>query len=186
MDTTITVQPDTILAVVRLAEASSPFWPTLIPVVVGGLLATAGGLTGAYLQARRTRQVRTDEVFAERQIDATQEALERLVSLNTYLATQGLAAADNLVTQYDEWFQARRLYTPAKVATIWVALRQQLAHGQVLESNTSRNVEDLQRLRIRVAASIEAGIKAAYAAMKVAPPETYTFVNPPADDGQRS
>ncbi len=100
--------PESVPAESAETDSSEP-WKTLLPVIVGGLLATIGGVAGVLLTSFLAKRNKMQEIIAQNKVRVDQEAYARLKHI------QSLSVQDTAVSTYkrllhdQEWYFTNRL-----------------------------------------------------------------------------
>lgn len=118
----------------------------LLNVIVGGLLAIAGGIVGAAVQARYARKRRMEEITAERKVTVNGDAYARAKRIETVLIHEGIEASLALMQSHEEWFWSNRLFMPGKFAQIWLDIRN--AGSRLVSTEDHQRINDDIRRQI--------------------------------------
>ena len=119
-------------------------WQIILAHVVGGILATMGGIAAIWYQAKKAREIRIDEIMAEKQVEANREAHKRIELLRSSLMQQCNRKVLTYMDDRIKWMLDRRPYLPALFYNNWMSIRGSLREAATLEA-TLKEVEDPQR-----------------------------------------
>ena len=122
-------------------------WQIIVAHVVGGILATMGGIAAIWYQAKKAREIRIDEIMAEKQVEAKREAHKRIELLRSRLMQQ---CNRDVLTYMDDritWMLDRRPYLPALFYDNWMSIRSSLREATTLEA-TLRSAFTEEELRL--------------------------------------
>ncbi len=101
-------------------------WNNLLPVVVGGLLAIAGGIIGTIFKVKYAQRVKLQEEIALRKVVVFQAAYSKLKTLESLHGQGPEGSAFKEVMGYEGWFWENRLFFPGEYAQVWIELKQAL------------------------------------------------------------
>ncbi|MDD5565898.1 MAG: hypothetical protein PHG31_03265 [Candidatus Omnitrophica bacterium] len=118
----------------------------MIQVIIGGILATFGGMTGIWFQAKNARRIRMDEIIAEKKIQANNEAYIRIKMIEGMLIQAGLEEVKEKIYEYDEWFLNTRLFLPGKFPDKWLSIKSNLINAIGLKKGSPDSAAELKRL----------------------------------------
>lgn len=139
----------------------------LFQVLLGGLLATLGGIIGIRLQAKYARKIKMDEVVAEKKVIVSAEAYSHIKKIASIVVRSSLEDALKNVLQYEEWFFSNRLFLPGKFPDKWLSIRNHLARLTQLSKKKSDVSDEVVKLEKRLDELIQEAIKEIYKEMNL-------------------
>ena len=119
-------------------------WQIILAHVVGGVLATMGGIAAIWYQAKKAREIRIDEIMAEKQVEANREAHKRIVLLRSNLMQQCNREVLKYMDDRIAWILDHRPYLPALFYNNWMSIRGSLRQATTLEA-TLKDLEGPQQ-----------------------------------------
>ncbi len=102
-------------------------------IIIGAVLAILGGIAATWYRARKTRQIRIDEIMAEKQVEANREAHKRIELLRSSLMQQCNREVLKYMDDRIAWILDRRPYLPALFYNNWMSIRASLREATILE-----------------------------------------------------
>ena len=138
-------------AIIRLIEALNP----LLQFALGGLFTLLGILIGHRLQAKQARQIRMDEVTAEKKVAANAEAYNRMKVIESMLPQATLKETLAKMVEDEGWFFSTRLFLPGRFPDKWLSIRNQLSKAVRLEKSlesdkTGKSAEEVTELETKL------------------------------------
>lgn len=118
----------------------------MIQVIIGGILATFGGMIGIWFQAKNARKIRMDEIIAEKKIQANNEAYIRIKMIEAMLIQADLDDVKSKFYEYDEWFFNTRLFLPGKFPDKWLSIKNNLIKAIGLKRSLPDSATELTKL----------------------------------------
>ena len=134
------------------------FWQTIIGIIIGGLLAIVGGIAGIYLQAKKARKIKMDEIIALRMVDASAKGysvLERVRSMHIQCSLNDTVAE---LLKHEAWFFNNRLFLPGKFSSYWLAGRNKLIKLQRMEKDPNGDKKMLTQLASEIDETLDKAI----------------------------
>ena len=107
----------------------------MLQVIIGGLLAIAGGFVATYYQAKKARRIRMDEIMAEKKIQANAEAFTKFTELKGATMVGTTKAAVGAIESQMEWLFKNRLFLPGEFYSKWFSLRMVLHNIQSVKED---------------------------------------------------
>ncbi|MFH1776905.1 MAG: hypothetical protein ABH952_05035 [Candidatus Omnitrophota bacterium] len=93
-------------------------------LIIGGILATVGGMVSIWFQAKNARKIRMDEIIAEKKIVANNEAYIRTKRIESMLIqSYNMEDVRNKMQDYEEWFFTNCLFLPREFSNKWLTLK---------------------------------------------------------------
>jgi hypothetical protein len=139
----------------------------MIKVIIGGLLATFGGMIGIWLQAKYARRVKMDEIIAEKKIAANNEAYIRIKTIESMLIQATLEQVKAKIYEYDDWFFNTRLFLPGKFPDKWLTIKSNIIIAIGLERQLPKTADELSRLENNLLRFVKEAIDEIYKEMKL-------------------
>jgi len=118
----------------------------MIQVIIGGILATLGGMVGIWFQARNARRIRMDEIIAEKKISVNNEAYIRIKTIESMLIQATLEEVKAKFYEYDEWFFNTRIFLPGKFPDKWLSIKSNLIKALGLQRGLPETANELSEL----------------------------------------
>ncbi len=107
----------------------------LLMALLGGILATLGGVFAVRQQAQLARRIRMDEYFAEKKVEANAQAFKKAKVIQAMLIQAGTEQVLKQMRADEEWLFEQRLFLPGKFPERWLATRGCVTEAAGLESN---------------------------------------------------
>ncbi|MCJ7546992.1 MAG: hypothetical protein MUP30_09270 [Deltaproteobacteria bacterium] len=101
------------------------------PIYLAVLLLVA--FLGPYIQAKKTRRMRMDEVLAEKKIVADGEAYARMKDIQSMLIQLTLQDVKKEMSKEERWFFKNLLFLPGKFPDMWLTIRNNVDQSIRLE-----------------------------------------------------
>lgn len=139
----------------------------MIQVMLGGLLATLGGMIGLWFQAKNARRIRMDEIIAEKKIQANNEAYIRIKTIEGMLTQAELEDVKKKLYEYDEWYFNTRLFLPGKFPDKWLSIKNNLIKAIGLKRNLPDSATELTKLEAYLDKLKDEAIDEIYKEMKL-------------------
>lgn len=139
----------------------------MIQVMLGGLLATLGGMIGLWFQAKNARRIRMDEIIAEKKIQANNEAYIRIKTIEGMLIQAELEDVKKKLYEYDEWYFNTRLFLPGKFPDKWLSIKNNLIKAIGLKRNLPDSATELTKLEAYLDKLKDEAIDEIYKEMKL-------------------
>ena len=117
----------------------------LIGVFIGALLATLGGFLAISYQARKARQIRREEIMAEKQIEANREAFNQITDLRSIMQQSTPEQVLQWISQNEKWFLNSRLFLPGKFTEKWVAIQKYCQRIVKLNTTLSQIKDEMRK-----------------------------------------
>lgn len=92
-------------------------------IIIGAVLAILGGIAATWYRARKTRQIRIDEIMAERQVEACRQAYKRIKYLSSMMIQCSNEDVMKYINENEEWFFDMRLFFPGTFSGKWLSIR---------------------------------------------------------------
>ena len=139
----------------------------MIQVIIGGILATLGGMVGIWFQAKNARRIRMDEIIAEKKIQADNEAYIRIKTIEAMLIQSDLEEVKGKFYEYDEWFFNTRLFLPGKFPDKWLSIKSNLIKAIGLKRKLPNSTKELTELETYLSELKDEAIDEIYKEMKL-------------------
>ena len=139
----------------------------MIQVIIGGILATLGGMVGIWFQAKTARRIRMDEIIAEKKIQADNEAYIRIKTIEAMLIQSDLEEVKGKFYEYDEWFFNTRLFLPGKFPDKWLSIKSNLIKAIGLKRKLPNSTKELTELETYLSELKDEAIDEIYKEMKL-------------------
>lgn len=166
------VAPETIIVIHQTtaenANSKEP-WGNLLPVVIGGLLAIAGGVAGAVVRAHYAQHTRLQEEIAARKIVTCQEAYAKIKQLESLHGQAHDGHAFKSLMGYEGWFWEHRLYLPGEFAQLWIELKATLRTLLRRQNYGEKEDNEIEVLEAHATELIEKAIQEVYKVTKNKP-----------------
>ena len=117
----------------------------LIGVFVGALLAILGGFMAIWYQTKKARQVRREEIIAEKRIEANREAFSRIIDLRAVMLQSTPEQVLEWIGRNEKWFFDSRLFLPGDFAEKWLAVRQYCQRLVKLKTTLEQIKDELRK-----------------------------------------
>ena len=108
----------------------TPYWKEILkmfaeilPVLIGGLCASAGGFLSTWYLSKKARKIRFEETIGEKEVEICQEALSAIGYLCSLLLQGTLEDSLNFMAKRDKWFWDSRSFLPQKFSNNWVSIK---------------------------------------------------------------
>lgn len=137
----------------------------LLQVLLGGLLATLGGIIGIRLQAKYARKIKMDEITAEKKVIANAEAYSRIKKIASMFIPSSLEDTLRKILEYEEWFFNNRLFLPGKFPDKWLTLRNGIAKLVRLSKQASADPGEATEIEDKMNQVAEEAIEEIYKEM---------------------
>ena len=98
----------------------------MLPVLIGGLCAIAGGFISTWYLAKKARRIRMEETIGEKQVEIYKEALSAVGYLRSLLLQATLEDSLNFISERDKWFWDSRAFLPHGFSDKWVSISSNL------------------------------------------------------------
>lgn len=138
----------------------------MIELIIGGLLATIGGMIGIWFQASQARKIRMEEAIAEKKVQTNAEAYSRMKEIASMLLQSTIKETYGKIIQHEEWFFNVRLFLPGKFPDKWLSVRNGLAKAVRLEGQNDKT-DELSKLKKDISEIAEEAILEIYKEMKL-------------------
>ena len=117
----------------------------LIGIFIGALLAILGGFLAIWYQTKKARQVRREEVMAEKRIEANREAFNRIIDLRSVMLQSTPEQVLEWIGQNEKWFFDSRLFLPGNFAEKWLAVRKYCQRLVKLKTTLEQIKDELRK-----------------------------------------
>ena len=117
----------------------------LIGVFVGALLATLGGFLAIWYQTKKARQVRREEIMAEKHIEANTEAFNRITDLKSVMLQSTPQQVLDWLSRNEKWFCDSRLFLPGNFVEKWLAVTKYCQRIVKLETKLAQITDELRK-----------------------------------------
>lgn len=153
----------------------------MLEVIVGGLLAIAGGFAATFYQTKRARQVRMDERVAENKVIADADAYSHMKTISSMLIQSSDEDVRTYLAGNEDWLFKNRLFLPGRFTDKWLAIRNGLDTLRLFISDPAKK-EERAPLHNRLRALADEAIDEIYKDMglkKLDPENAATVAKPP-------
>ena len=117
----------------------------LIGMLIGGLLVTAGGFLAIWYQAKKVRQIRREEIMAEKQIEANAQGFNHITDLRSVMNQNTPEQVLEWIGQNEKWFLDFRLFVPGKFAQKWLSIRKYCRRLVKLNTKLKEMTDELRK-----------------------------------------
>jgi len=138
----------------------------MIEIIVGGILATIGGMVGIWLQAKSARKIRMEEAIAEKKVQINAEAYSHMKTISSMLIQASLEDTYKTIIDLEDWFFNARIFLPGKFPDKWLSVRNGLSKAKRLEGQPDKS-EELTKLEQDLSEIAEEAILEIYKDMKL-------------------
>jgi len=131
---------------------------TMWSVIVGGLLAIAGGFLATWLQAKYARKIKMDEIVAEKTVAANTDGYAHIKKISSMMDREKPDQALHFIISTDEWLFRNRLFLSGKFPDKWLTIRNSLYKIKKLEEGSEEDRSKIpELLKALKATAAEAG-----------------------------
>ena len=94
----------------------------LIGMLIGALLVTLGGFMAIWYLTKKARQIRREEIIAEKRIEANREGFNHITDLRSMMQQNTPEQVLEWIGQNEKWFVNSRLFLPGKFVQKWLSI----------------------------------------------------------------
>ena len=117
----------------------------LIGGFVGALLASLGGFLAIWFQTKKARQVRREEIMAEKHIEANVEAFNQIKDLRSVMQQSTPEQVLEWITRNEKWFCDSRLFLPGNFVEKWLSMRKYCQRIVKLKTTLAQIKDELRK-----------------------------------------
>ena len=117
----------------------------LIGLFVGAMLASLGGFLAIWYQTKKTRQVRREEIMAEKHIEANIEAFNQITDLRSVMEQSTPEQVLEWITRNEKWFCDSRLFLPGNFVEKWLSMRKYCQRIVKLNTTLAQIKDELRK-----------------------------------------
>jgi len=135
----------------------------ILPVLIGGLCAIAGGFISTWYLSQKARKIRFEETIAKKQVEICREALSAVGYLRSLLLQGTFEDSLKFILEHDKWFWDSRAFLPHKFSDKWVSITSNLRkvirrQKSDTDNNSAKKIDEYEKFINKLASDAETEI----------------------------